>query len=189
METPIDRVAKLIEIPIVNKAFTYASAAHAAVGQVRKYSGAPYIVHPVEVCAIVSSVPDHTPEMLAAALLHDVVEDTEVTIEQIEAMFGPVVMNHVSWLTDISKKSDGNRATRKEIDRLHTHAAPKQSQTIKCADLIANTRDITEADPNFGVVYMKEKRLILEGMNADETLMGHAWKLVTDWEESIGAKT
>ena len=137
---------------------------------------------------IVASV-DHTPEMLAGALLHDTVEDTEVSIELIETMFGAVVMNHVSWLTDISKKSDGNRAKRKEIDRLHTHAAPKQSQTIKCADLIANTRDITEADPNFGVVYMKEKRLLLEGMNADEKLMEHAWKLVTDWEESLKEKS
>lgn len=188
MTTPVNQVESLIKIPLVNKAFTFASAAHAAVGQRRKYSGAPYIVHPVEVCAIVSSV-DHTPEMLAAALLHDVVEDTEVTIELIEAMFGKVVMNHVSWLTDISKPGDGNRATRKAIDRAHTVMAPKQSQTIKCADLISNTRDICEADPKFAVVYMKEKRLMLESMNADEKLMAECWKLVTDWEERTREST
>ena len=189
-QTPIDRVEKLIEIPLVGKAFTFASAAHAAVDQRRKYSNAPYIVHPVEVCALVSTVEDHTKEMLAAALLHDTVEDTAVTHELIEAHFGPVVMNLVHWLTDVSvvwegnKKSkvEGNRAKRKEMDRLHTLAAPKQAQTIKVADLIANTRDITEADPSFAKVYMKEKRLLLEGMNADEKLMAEAWKLINDWE-------
>lgn len=188
--TPADRVEELIKIPLVNKAFTFASAAHTAVNQKRKYSGLPYIVHPVEVCAYVSSVDDHTPEMLAAALLHDVVEDTAISHEIIEAMFGKVVMNLVHWLTDVSvvwkdgKKSkvEGNRSTRKAMDRAHTHSAPKAAQTIKVADLIANTKDITEADPNFAVVYMKEKRLLLEGMNADKKLMDEAWKLVHEWE-------
>lgn len=184
MTTAAQRLEELIHVPLINKAFTFASAAHAAVGQRRKYTNEPYIVHPVEVCAIVSSVDDHTNEMLAAALLHDVVEDTEVTIELIEAMFGRVVMNHVSWLTDISKPGDGNRATRKKIDREHTWLAPKQSQTIKVADLIANTRDIVEHDKHFGKVYMKEKRLLLEGMNADEKLMKHAWDLLKQYEEA-----
>lgn len=186
--TPVDRTEELIKIPLVNKAFTFASAAHAAVGQTRKHSGAPYIVHPVEVCAIVSTVEDHTPEMLAAALLHDTVEDTEVSHELIEAMFGKVVMNHVHWLTDISKKSDGNRKTRKAIDRAHTHAAPRQAQTIKVADLIANMRDIGEQDPHFAVVFMKEKRLLLEGMNADEKLMKAAWEILHEYEEKIHGK-
>lgn len=184
MATAVDRVEELIKIPLVNKAFVFASAAHAAVGQKRKFSGEPYIVHPVEVCALVSSVEDHTPEMLAAALLHDVVEDTEVTIELIQAMFGTIVALHVNGLTDISKPEDGNRAHRKAIDREHTLSQAYQTQTIKVADLIANTRDITEQDPHFAVVYMKEKRLMLEGMNADEGLMKEAWKLVTDFEES-----
>ena len=173
-----------MSIPLVNKAFVFAHAAHGAVGQKRKYSDEDYIVHPVEVMTIVAGV-EHTPEMLAAALLHDTVEDTEISIEMIEEMFGAVVMNHVSWLTDISKPGDGNRAVRKAIDRAHTLLAPYQSQTIKVADLIANTKDIVYADPNFGVVYMKEKRAMLEGMVADPKLMEIAWKLVTDWEDSL----
>ena len=91
-------------------------------------------------------------------------------------------------LTDISKKTDGNRETRKAIDRQHTHMAPKQSQTIKVADLIANTKDICQADESFAVVYMREKRLLLEGMDADKKLMDYAWKLITDWEESQNVK-
>jgi len=193
-DTPLSRVEKLIDIPLVGKAFTFASAAHAAVGQTRKYSGAPYIVHPVEVCAIVSSVEDHTKEMLAAALLHDTVEDTAVSLELIEAHFGSVVMNLVYWLTDVSvvwkdgkkTKVEGNRAARKEMDRRHTQMAPTAAQTIKVADLIANTRDITESDPSFAKVYMKEKRLLLEGMSANQKLMDEAWKLIHDWEKENG---
>ena len=180
--TAADRVEELIKIPLVQKAFVFASAAHAAVGQKRKYSGAPYIVHPVEVCAIVSTVEDHTTEMLAAALLHDVVEDTQVSMEVIHALFGPIVALHVNGLTDISRPKDGNRKIRKAIDCEHTISQAKQTQTIKVADLISNTRDITEADPNFAVVYMKEKRAILEGMTADEKLLKEAWKLLDEWD-------
>lgn len=179
-----EQLEQLINIPLVNKAFTFAYAAHSAVGQTRKYSGEPYIVHPVEVCALVSEV-EHTPEMLAAALLHDVIEDTEVTIDIINSMFGNVVGHLVDGLTDVSKPGDGNRAHRKAMDREHTLAQGKQTQTIKVADLIANCRDITKQDPHFAVVFMKEKRLMLEGMNADKKLMDIAWKLVHDFEESL----
>lgn len=180
--THVEKLEQLVEIPLVHKAFVYAAAAHAAVGQKRKYSGEPYIVHPVEVCSRVSEI-DHTKEMLAAALLHDVVEDTEVSIEEIERMFGITVANLVSWLTDISKPGDGNRAMRKAMDRAHTQAAPFAAQTIKLADLIANTRDITEADKSFAKVYMAEKRAMLEGMKGDKILMAEAWSLVEAWEE------
>ena len=63
---------------LVRRAFAFAKAAHEAVGQMRKYTGEPYIVHPVEVADIVQTVA-HTEVMLAAALLHDTVEDTGVT--------------------------------------------------------------------------------------------------------------
>ena len=66
---------------IVEKARVFATAAHAAVGQLRKYTFEPYIVHPAEVFAIVSTVDGATEEMMAAAWLHDTVEDTGVTIE------------------------------------------------------------------------------------------------------------
>jgi (p)ppGpp synthase/HD superfamily hydrolase len=185
MTTAIDRVEELLKIPLVRNAFIFASAAHGAINQRRKFSGEPYIVHPVEVCALVSSVENHTTEMLAAALLHDVVEDTEITLDLIQTIFGNVVMVHVEGLTDISQKKHGNRAHRKAIDRAHTHLAGRQTQTIKVADLIANTRDIVNQDPKFAVVYMAEKRLLLEGMDADPTLLKAAWKLVTDFEDGV----
>lgn len=143
------------------KAIVFATAAHSAVGQLRKYTDEPYIVHPLEVMRFVSQFA-HTDEMLAAAVLHDVVEDTGVTIELIESEFGSEVAELVGWLTDVSQPSDGNRATRKAIDREHSSKAPSKAQTIKLADLWSNTKSIVEHDLNFAVVYLKEKRLLLE---------------------------
>lgn len=163
---------------IDEKARVFATASHSAVKQVRRYTGEPYIVHPTEVVSIVSMV-DHTPEMLAAAWLHDVVEDTGVTIETIHAEFGEKVSELVGWLTDISKPQDGNRKIRKAIDREHTSMAPAEAQTIKLADLISNSKSIMEHDPKFAVTYLEEKRLLLEVLTkGDKKLMDIAKSLV-----------
>ncbi len=149
---------------VIEKAKIFAHAAHAAVEQKRNYTGDDYIVHPAEVAGIVDNVPGRTDEQVAAAWLHDTVEDTGVTIEQIEFMFGAKVAELVGWLTDVSKPEDGNRKTRKAIDRAHSAAAPGEAQTIKLADLLSNTRSITEYDPGFAKVYIMEKMLLLEVM-------------------------
>ena len=159
---------------IVERARVFATAAHAAVGQLRKYTFEPYIVHPREVAGIVESA-GGTPEMIAAAWLHDVVEDTGVTIETIREEFGSEVAELVGWLTDVSRPEQGNRAHRKAIDRAHTAAAPGAAQTVKLADLISNTRSIMAHDPEFARVYLAEKRALLEVMTkADPTLMARA---------------
>ena len=149
---------------IVRKAQVYAMAAHAAVGQKRKYTGEPYIVHPAEVAKIVASVPGSTPDMVAAAWLHDVVEDTGCTFTDIHMAFGIDIATLVGWLTDVSKPEDGNRAHRKAMDREHTAAAPAEAQTIKLADLISNSRSIMQHDPAFAKTYLEEKRLLLAVM-------------------------
>jgi (p)ppGpp synthase/HD superfamily hydrolase len=153
------------------RARVFATAAHAAVGQLRKYTNEPYIVHPAEVVEILKTRP-HDPEMVAAAWLHDVVEDTGVTIELIRAEFGSEVSDLVGWLTDVSRPDHGNRAARKAVDRAHTAAAPAEAQTIKLCDLISNTRSIVEHDPKFAETYLAEKRLLLEVMTkADPALL------------------
>jgi (p)ppGpp synthase/HD superfamily hydrolase len=159
---------------IVEKARVFATAAHAAVGQTRKYTGEPYVVHPIEVSELVASV-GGTEAMVAAALLHDVLEDTEVTVDVLEEQFGSEVADLVLWLTDISKPEDGNRSTRKALDRQHSAAAPAAAQTIKVADLISNTRTIVEFDPGFARTYLEEKRLLLEVLTrANPTLLDQA---------------
>lgn len=166
----------------LKKAIQFATKAHE--GQVRKYTGEPYIVHPLEVVEIVKTV-EHTEEMLMAAVLHDTVEDTDTTIQDIDREFGPVVAQLVSELTDVSKPEDGNRATRKGIDRDHLSQASAQGQTIKIADLISNTGSITEHDPKFAKIYMKEKALLLQVLDkADKILLKKAQKVLDIWSAS-----
>ena len=156
---------------IVERARVFATAAHAAVGQTRKYTGEPYVVHPIEVSELVASV-NGTEAMVAAALLHDVLEDTEVTVDLLEEQFGSKVADLVLWLTDISRPKDGNRSARKALDRQHSAAAPAAAQTIKVADLISNTRSIIAHDPGFAKVSLEEKRLLLDVLTrADPTLL------------------
>jgi (p)ppGpp synthase/HD superfamily hydrolase len=156
------------------RARTFATAAHAAVAQLRKYTNEPYIVHPAEVVSILKTRP-HNPEMVAAAWLHDTVEDTGVSIELIRAEFGSEVSDLVGWLTDVSRPEQGNRAVRKAIDRAHTASAPAEAQTIKLCDLISNTRSIVEHDHKFAETYLAEKRLLLEVMTkGDPVLLARA---------------
>lgn len=169
---------------LVHKAQVYAMAAHAAVGQRRKYTNEPYIVHPAEVASIVASVPGSTPEMVAAAWLHDVVEDTGCTFTDIHMAFGIDIATLVDWLTDVSRPEDGNRAVRKAIDREHTAQAPAEAQTIKLADLISNSRSIMAHDPKFAATYLEEKRQLLEVMTrGDRVLHARASALVTGVED------
>lgn len=155
------------------RALAFASKAHGSIDQRRKYTGEPYIVHPRAVAEIVRSVP-HTAEMIAAAYLHDVVEDTPVTINEIETQFGPVVAELVGWLTDVSKPSDGNRRKRKHLDVLHTAKAPPYAKTIKLADLIDNTKSIAKHDPGFWQVYRREKLALLDVLKEGDATL---WKL------------
>lgn len=154
---------------MLDEVLKFATMAHG--DQKRKYTGEPYIVHPIAVSEIVKTVP-HTDEMVAAALLHDVVEDTPVTIQEIETKFGSKVAELVGWLTDTSRPENGNRKTRKSIDRLHSADAPAEAQTIKLADLIHNTKSIEQHDPSFWKVYKQEKIALLDVLTkGDRSLM------------------
>lgn len=146
---------------VIERAAKFARAAHASIDQRRKYTNEPYIVHPTAVAGIVSEVTDD-PVIIAAAWLHDVVEDTPVSIEEIEAEFGPDVASLVDDLTDVSQKSDGNRAARTAIDRAHTAEADPRAKTVKLADVIHNLSDIAEVSPGFAGRYLDEKQLLLD---------------------------
>lgn len=167
-------------VKTVQEAIEFATLAHGE--QVRKYTGEPYIEHPIAVMTIVSEVP-HTTEMLVAAILHDTVEDTNVTLREIEAKFGSEVARLVFWLTDVGRPEDGNRATRKAIDRAHLAEAPPEAQTIKVADMIHNSESVQQNDPNFWQVYREEKRMLLDVLTrADENLVSVARSIIEGYE-------
>lgn len=160
---------------LIRTAKAFAIAAHEACGQKRKYSGEPYWHHPNRVSSMVL-VQGMRDECVAAAWLHDVVEDTEVGIDIIRGLFGGDVARLVSELTTVSRPADGNRATRKAIDRAFLSKASAEAQTIKCFDIMDNMADIWENDPDFAERYSKEKIALLDVMTrADPSARGAAY--------------
>lgn len=147
---------------MVAKAIQFAIDAHGE--QVRKYTGLPYVTHTQ---AVADTVARHggTESMVIAAHLHDTVEDTATTFEDIRSVFGDDVTLLVYFLTEVSRPEDGNRAYRKALDRTHYANAPRDAQIVKAADMIDNGRDILVNDPNgFGKVYIAELKLLLDAM-------------------------
>lgn len=141
-----------------DRARRYATKAHAEAGQRRKYTDEPYIVHPAAVVELVRSV-SHTEAMLAAAWLHDTVEDTPGTLSDIRNHFGDEVATLVEMLTDHHLPETENRTARKIAHFRHTAQASAAAQTIKLADIIDNTRSIIQFDARFARVYLVEKRV------------------------------
>lgn len=156
----------------LKQAIAFATKAHGS--QKRKYTGEPYVTHPIAVMEIVQEV-SHTEDMLVAAVLHDTVEDTDVTLGDIKAEFGATVAKYVDGLTDVSTLEDGNRAERKALDRAHTAVQCPEVKTIKLADLIHNTLSIEAHDPSFYKIYRAEKIALLEYLSeGDKTLLHRA---------------
>lgn len=152
------------EFTVVDMARAFCIAAHAGVGQKRKYTGEDYHHHPEEALQILLTYCDPCHAQQAAILLHDVVEDTAVTRQHIAQVFGQDVARLVWGVTDVSRKEDGNRAIRKQLDRDHILRGCTKVLEMKLADLISNTRSIAKHDKKFAVVYLAEKIALLAGM-------------------------
>lgn len=182
---------------VFHTALQFAAKAHHEVGQVRKYSGDPYIVHPIEVADIVEAAmraagapQDLIDEVKAAAVMHDVLEDTKRTEQEMRDKFGPIITEWVLEVTDVSKPEDGNRAVRKAIDREHLSHATEFGRLIKLADLISNTMDIVEHDRHFAVKYLAEKELLLPVIKpssaAGDLLYHQAQKHLVESKRKLG---
>jgi guanosine-3',5'-bis(diphosphate) 3'-pyrophosphohydrolase len=105
----------------------------------------PYIGHPIDVATQLATVGGVTdPETLSAALLHDTVEDTDTTSEELEAEFGPVIAGLVAEVTDDPALSSAQRKTRQEIE---APAKSLRAKMIRLADKTCNVRDIGRAPP------------------------------------------
>ncbi|QEC52886.1 HD domain-containing protein [Anseongella ginsenosidimutans] len=151
----------------------FAGKAHGA--QRRKYKDEPYIVHPVRVMNICREYTASQP-VLAAALLHDVLEDTPVRKKEIKAflegLFNPAetaeTVMLVDWLTDIYTKDAYpklNRKKRKVREAERLTKAPAAAQTVKYADIIDNAGDIAANDADFAKVFLRECRQLLKKMD------------------------
>jgi guanosine-3',5'-bis(diphosphate) 3'-pyrophosphohydrolase len=157
------------------KALEFARDAHGK--QKRKYSSEAYIEHPIRVAELVRSVP-HTTGMICAAYLHDVVEDTQVTIEKIYTEFGEAVGELVEELTDEFMKINYphlNRQRRKQKEVERQAGISREAKTIKLADVIDNTVDIVRNDKGFARKYLKEMENLVQVLKeGDEKLFEQA---------------
>lgn len=159
-----------LDSELVRKAAGFAQNAHQ--GQLRKYNQAPYITHPARVAALTEKLEGATPEMVAAAWLHDVVEDTPVTLETIRIEFGEKVAELVKWLTNEPKVPGENRAARKQKAAIRLNKAPKEAQRIKMLDRMDNLGEMDfKEDSDFVKVYIAESWTLLYAVgNADTEL-------------------
>ena len=160
------------------KVFGYATKKHS--GQKRKHSGDPYIVHPIAVAQRVSHLGDVA---ICAALLHDVVEDTDATYEDIRESFGVQIAEVVRELTDPTL-DEGNRARRKEITREKMAGGSRIAKSIKCADILDNAPSIIANDEDFAVVFMREIEALLPFLRgADNELYDEVDLMIIEYEK------
>ena len=136
------------KVDLITKAFNFARQAHKGV---RRLSGEPYIMHPIAVAQIVCSEIGLGSTSICSALLHDVVEDTEYTVEDIENMFGPKIAQIVDGLTKISGSIFGEQASAQAENfkkLLLTMSEDIRVILIKIADRLHNMRTLESQPAN-----------------------------------------
>ena len=132
------------ELALLLKALTFAARKHR--DQRRKDAQAsPYINHPIALADVLVNEAGVTDvEVLCAALLHDTIEDTETTAEELEREFGSEIADIVTELTDNKMLK---KRTRKRMQIAHAASASRQAKLVKLADKICNLRDVTARPP------------------------------------------
>jgi (p)ppGpp synthase/HD superfamily hydrolase len=150
-----------MEPELVNNALAFATMAHA--GITRKWTGEPYVEHCKRVAGKLAAL-GFPPDVIAAALLHDVVEDTAFGADALATAFGPAVAALVLEVT--KPKVAGDRATRRAAFRAHLAKSSPAGASIKLADMIDNSSNVAELDPGFAARYLPE-------LAANLSVLGH----------------
>lgn len=135
----------LPDVGLLKKAYSRALTAH---GDMRRKTGEPYIMHPLQVAKILAEC-GHESEMVSAAILHDIVEDCNVTKKELEAEFGINIADIVDAVTSVSAMlapdetmSKHDLDTLSDVKFLNESARVRKAVYIKCADRIHNLRTI-----------------------------------------------
>lgn len=127
---------------ILDRAITFATEVHK--GQFRKGTEIPYILHPLEAASIVGTMTTDD-EIIAGAVLHDVVEDTDTTVETVKALFGERVANLVASESEDKRENLSAQSTwkiRKQETLDHLKTAPVDVKMITLGDKLSNMRAI-----------------------------------------------
>lgn len=154
---------KPLDTELLDRAIIFAVRAHA--GTERRGKGFPYIVHPMEAMEIVATMTSDQ-ELLAAAVLHDTVEDTPVTVEQIRAEFGPRIADLVASESDtfedgVSEENSWHSRKQAAIDRLAK--ASHDAKIVALGDKLSNMRAIArdysiKGDELWKIFHAKDRR-------------------------------
>ena len=155
-------------------------AVNAHMGQTRKYSNQPYVEHPIRVMKNCLNYTMESPVLLAA-LLHDVLEDTAVTSDELsmflknilDAKTADETLKLVVELTDVYTKKNYpglNRGQRRSLEIQRLSNVSEQAQTIKYADIIDKT-DVAVNDPSFAKIFLKEAHALLQAMKNGNSLL------------------
>lgn len=146
---------------LILRAARFAAEAHGA--QTRKDGVTPYIVHPGRVAMAATLHHAGTPELVAAAWLHDTLEDTEATFSELLDLFGSRVADVVQELTNqFDKKAhpDKNRKERKRLEIARLAGAGREAKLLKLLDRRDNIQDAPGSDAGFLRVYAAETRAL-----------------------------
>lgn len=162
---------------IISRAQIYCMHKHAF--QKRKLSKDPYWIHPVRVAGLVlEAVPNYRvnySDLICAALLHDVIEDTDTTALELEQEFGDLITDLVVGLTNISKKEapNANRAARKKLDKERMSKQSYNVKLIKYCDRYDNMRDCFDYVANWNIKQkLPESGWFFKYLNETEDFIG-----------------
>jgi guanosine-3',5'-bis(diphosphate) 3'-pyrophosphohydrolase len=168
-----------MEAQVLESIIHFTDQAHG--DQKRKYTGERSIVHAIRVMQTCQQY-SHDRSILAAALMHDILEDTTVTREQIGTFLSGIfksaeavkTVDMVVELTDVFTKQNFpqlNRRLRKEREVARLSSVSVDAQTIKYADVMDNAVNIAQHDPDFGYIYLKECESLLKKMSRGNPIL------------------
>ncbi|GAA3945686.1 hypothetical protein GCM10023085_29750 [Actinomadura viridis] len=145
-----------LDLPALERAVAAAREWH---GEQRRPTGVPYVEHLLEALEVlVRGAGETGTEVLSAALLHDVVEDTGATVGDVEARFGPRVAELVDWVSKPPVAAGGRQAKRaaKAAYLRRLRDAPREAIVVKLADRVSNVQRLEQMPPDFQRRYYAE---------------------------------
>ena len=172
--------AKTKEPRVIRKARKVGAIAHK--GQIRKFDKEPYFKHPMRVAAIVKKYKKskEIDKLISAALLHDTIEDTNITAKKLKRKFGKTIMSLVQELTSDKEDMVEKGGKRKYLAH-KTQNMSSWALVIKLADRLDNVSDFKTASPEFVKSYRKQTNYILDQLEKKRTqLSGTHKELIKD---------
>jgi len=162
-------------------------AINAHKGQYRKYTGEDYVVHPISVAQHVQKY-FNDDDMICAAYLHDVVEDTDYELNDLlDYGFSAKTVDLVRELTKVSTHQDGSRAARKAKDHAFLATVSDTAKTIKFFDILDNLPSIIQSDPDFAETYVPEVKVLIELLKqgGDIRMYNMVTRIIQNYEKTI----